>query len=144
MEKCIFIGYLQGYKGWKFYNPEIKKVLISEHANFDECFFMLQKHSVPHLLPPQPDSFLETPSPPFVHLPETLDDSMDGLSDTGSSQMPVHGGDGSTVSDLPSVCPGTPPSSTSTNHPSPSHSKSIPSPTASPITAPLTSFSICH
>ena len=46
MEKCIFIGYPQGYKGWMFYNPETKKALISEHANFDECFFMLQKHSV--------------------------------------------------------------------------------------------------
>ena len=30
MEKCIFIGYPQGYKAWKFYNPETKKVIISE------------------------------------------------------------------------------------------------------------------
>ena len=30
MEKCIFIGYPDGYKGWKFYNPETKKVIISE------------------------------------------------------------------------------------------------------------------
>ena len=30
MEKCIFIGYPSGYKGWKFYNPETKKVIISE------------------------------------------------------------------------------------------------------------------
>jgi hypothetical protein len=24
MEKCVFIGYPQGYKGWKFYNPLTK------------------------------------------------------------------------------------------------------------------------
>ena len=136
MEKCIFIGYPQGYKGWKFYNPETKKVLISERADFDERFFMLQKHSIPHLPPPRPDSLLETPSPPFVHLPENLDDSIDDLGDPGSSQMPVHGGDGSTVSDLPSVLPGTPPSSPSIHHPSPSPLRPIPSPAASPIPAP--------
>ena len=36
MEKCVFIGYPQGYKGWKFYNPVTKKVAISERADFDE------------------------------------------------------------------------------------------------------------
>lgn len=30
MEKCIFIGYPIGYKGWKFYNPITKKVIICE------------------------------------------------------------------------------------------------------------------
>ena len=38
MEKCIFIGYPEGYKGWKFYNPETKKVIISERADFDERY----------------------------------------------------------------------------------------------------------
>jgi hypothetical protein len=136
MEKCIFIGYPQGYKGWKFYNPETKKVLISERADFDEHFFMLQKHSIPHLPPPHSDSLLETSSPPFVHLPENLDDSIDDLGDPGSSQKPVHRGDGSTVSDLPSVRPGTPPSSPSIHHPSPSPPRPIPSPAASTIPAP--------
>jgi hypothetical protein len=51
MEKCIFIGYPQGYKGWKFYNPQTKKAVISECADFDEHFFMLQRHSVPQLPP---------------------------------------------------------------------------------------------
>ena len=36
MEKCVFIGYPEGYKGWKFYNPLTKKVIISERAEFDE------------------------------------------------------------------------------------------------------------
>jgi transposase InsO family protein len=38
MEKCIFIGYPEGYKGWRFYNPITKKVIISERAEFDERY----------------------------------------------------------------------------------------------------------
>ena len=38
MEKCIFIGYPQGYKGWKFYNPTMKKVVISERADYISLF----------------------------------------------------------------------------------------------------------
>ena len=40
MERCVFIGYPQGYKAWKFYCPESKKVIISERADFDEHFFI--------------------------------------------------------------------------------------------------------
>jgi hypothetical protein len=36
MEKCIFVGYPQGYKGWTFYNPTTKRTIISEQAEFDE------------------------------------------------------------------------------------------------------------
>ncbi len=36
MEKCIFVGYPSGYKGWQFYNPVTKKFIISERAIFDE------------------------------------------------------------------------------------------------------------
>ena len=36
MEKCIFIGYPEGYKGWMFYNPTIKRTIISERAEFVE------------------------------------------------------------------------------------------------------------
>ncbi|MGH7239849.1 MAG: hypothetical protein ACREHG_07255 [Candidatus Saccharimonadales bacterium] len=35
----MFIGYAEGYKGWKFYNPATKKVVISERADFDERYF---------------------------------------------------------------------------------------------------------
>ena len=35
-EKCMFIGYPDGYKGWKFYNPTTKCTIISEHIDFDE------------------------------------------------------------------------------------------------------------
>jgi hypothetical protein len=43
MEKCVFIGYPQGYKGWKFYNPTTKKTVICERADFDERYFPLSK-----------------------------------------------------------------------------------------------------
>ena len=36
--KNIFIGYPDGYKGWKFYNPETNKVIICECADFDERY----------------------------------------------------------------------------------------------------------
>ena len=36
-EKCIFIGYPDGYMAWKFYNLEIKYTVISECADFNEC-----------------------------------------------------------------------------------------------------------
>jgi len=39
MEKCVFMGYPSGYKGWKFYNPTTQKYLISERAEFDERIF---------------------------------------------------------------------------------------------------------
>ena len=38
-KKCIFIGYPDGVKAWKFWDPVEKKVIISSHAVFDErCF----------------------------------------------------------------------------------------------------------
>ena len=40
MEKCIFVGYPVGYKGWRFYNPETKKFIICERAEFDERVFL--------------------------------------------------------------------------------------------------------
>ena len=87
MEKCIFIGYPQGYKGWKFYNPGTKKVIISECADFDECFFINQKHSTPQLPPPHPNSLIE-PSNSVIHLPILQHDTPD---EPALSQQPDHG-----------------------------------------------------
>jgi hypothetical protein len=38
MEKCVFIGYPEGVKGWKFWNPVTEKVIISKRVEFDERF----------------------------------------------------------------------------------------------------------
>ena len=40
-KKCIFIGYVKGVKGYKFWDPVEKKMVISREAVFDE-HFMLQ------------------------------------------------------------------------------------------------------
>ena len=34
----VYFHYPDGYKGWKFYNPKTKKVMISERADFDERY----------------------------------------------------------------------------------------------------------
>ena len=39
MEKCVFLGYPKGYKGWCFYNPTTKKTVVSERAEFDKRDF---------------------------------------------------------------------------------------------------------
>jgi hypothetical protein len=55
MEKCVFIGYPQGYKGWKFYNPTTKKTVITERADFNNRYFPLSKHpSLPSITPSSP------------------------------------------------------------------------------------------
>ncbi|KNZ75978.1 hypothetical protein J132_00728, partial [Termitomyces sp. J132] len=53
MEKCIFIGYSPGYKGWLFYNPETRKTVISERAEFDECL-LPGLHLARPVMPPRP------------------------------------------------------------------------------------------
>lgn len=38
-QKCVFIGYPTNYKAWLFWNPITKKEVISNSAEFDECYF---------------------------------------------------------------------------------------------------------
>ncbi|KAJ2911394.1 hypothetical protein MD484_g9021, partial [Candolleomyces efflorescens] len=48
---CIFIGFAEGYKGWKVYNPVIKKVLVARDIVFQEDVFpglSLKDQSQPH------------------------------------------------------------------------------------------------
>ena len=133
MEKCVFIGYPQGYRGWRFYNP-VTKVVISERADFDERYFMLQRHSVPHLPPPRPETLLETPLAPSS-LPNIYDEVMGTPDAPNAPQKPVHGGDGSTASDLPYVTPISPPSPPVCSQTPPSTYHSLP-PAPSPSPAP--------
>src|SRR6266487_6080103 len=38
-KKCIFVGYPEGVKAWRFWDPAERKFIISSHAVFDErCF----------------------------------------------------------------------------------------------------------
>ena len=52
MEKCVFIGFSAGYKRWKFYNSTIRKVVISERADFDERYYSGLKGAYSSLPPP--------------------------------------------------------------------------------------------
>ena len=80
-------------------------MVISERADFDEHFFINQRHSTPHIPPPRPESLLE-PSPPSIHLPDVFDDAPE---DPTPSQLPVHGGDGPIASEQPPVRSQSPP-----------------------------------
>ena len=97
MEKCIFIGYPEGYKAWKFYCLESKKVIILEWADFDKHFFINQRHSTPHIPPPCSESLLE-PSPPSIYLPDIFDNAPECPS---HSQLPVQRGNGPSASEQP-------------------------------------------
>ena len=37
--KCVFIGFEDGYKGWKCYDPLARKIIISRDVIFDETLF---------------------------------------------------------------------------------------------------------
>jgi transposase InsO family protein len=54
MEKCIFIGYPAGYKGWQFYNPVTRKFIISERAEFDERYLPGIKPTLLNSIPTPP------------------------------------------------------------------------------------------
>src|ERR1700712_3703123 len=109
MEKCVFIGYPQGYKGWKFYNPTSKKTVISERADFDERYFTLSKRpSSPSIDPPstavettpaRATAPLPRPPPPApkpasasYYFPPDSDDS-DSDDESSSDESLDHGGD---------------------------------------------------
>jgi hypothetical protein len=70
MEKCVFIGYPDGYKGWMFYNPTTKRTVISEHAEFNERYFPGLKHT-----PLTPEPFEQPPDVLFMPLPDLGGDS---------------------------------------------------------------------
>ena len=61
MEKCIFVGYPEGYKSWRFYNPQTRKFLICEQAEFNErCYPALGLKLGPQLASPNlPSSSVE-------------------------------------------------------------------------------------
>ena len=111
MEKCVFIGYPQGYKGWKFSNPTTKKVVISERADFDERYFPMSKHPTsasfppPSLEventpsttpPPAPRPSLAVPKPdsnPYYFPPDSDDSDSDSDDESSSDESLDHGGD---------------------------------------------------
>ena len=130
MEKCIFIGYPAGYKGWKFYNPTTKKAVICERADFDERYFLGRKESSPSI---KPTSLLETP--PFlmpIPLPD-LDSPSHAEDDDRHSHVQDYGGDGDEDSN-PS--PAQSPKQESQSPPISPPAMSTPLPTTPPVPGP--------
>ncbi|PFH45436.1 hypothetical protein AMATHDRAFT_51659 [Amanita thiersii Skay4041] len=88
MEKCVFIGYPEGYKGWKFYNPQTKKAVISERADFDECYMLVAKPTQPKAptsiteddkqVDYTPGPAIETEELPMTHNKEPVGDDNNG------------------------------------------------------------------
>ncbi|CAA7270788.1 unnamed protein product [Cyclocybe aegerita] len=121
MEKCVFLGYPSGYKGWTFFNPTTKKIIISERAEFDERYFPgLSTGPVAKvdLTPPG-----QLPLPQMANLPD-LPDEPPVIIPSGSSPPPSQ-----PPSPQPSPPPPSPPNSPS---PSPPQSSSPPPPPEAP------------
>jgi len=89
MEKCVFLGYPEGYKGWKFYNPTSKRTLISERADFDEMYFPMSKRLPLPSQPPPTAPAVVAPSPPveYYNPGATLD------SESECNEVLDHGGE---------------------------------------------------
>ena len=85
-EKCVFIGYPDGYKGWKFYNLTTKRTIISKQADFDE------HTTISSLTPSLPST--QAPAPPYI-APDIEDTSEDdtleapGVLHSGGAPDPV-------------------------------------------------------
>ncbi len=80
MEKCIFVGYPSGYKGWHFYNPVTKKFIISERAIFDE-------RSFPGLSRTSPVDL--TPVGAQMNIPDALDSGGDNTFIPAAETAPI-------------------------------------------------------
>lgn len=80
MQKCIFVGYPQDYKGWRFYNPVTRRFIISERAEFDERYYpgLKRTNTGPPTFDPPPDhnaggdedKYVDDPFAPAPHIPQ--------------------------------------------------------------------------
>ena len=71
MVPCIFIGYLDDFCGWKFWDPVAKRSFVQECSELDEQYFLLLKVNVevPQLAPLLPLSpITEDHEPTFLSL----------------------------------------------------------------------------
>src|SRR6201992_164390 len=70
MEKAIFVGYPAQFKGWEFFNPVSKKVLVSDRADLYETVFLGLSPRLPDPPafppPPTPSTSPRPPPPAFT------------------------------------------------------------------------------
>ena len=77
-EKCVFICYPDGYKGWKFYNPTTKHTIISERADFN-------KHPANSIVADKSAAVANTPN--VTYLPPDLSGNVDDDKAVVASKM---------------------------------------------------------
>ena len=102
MEKCVFIGYPDGYKGWMFYNPTTKRTVISERAEFDERYFPGLKQT-----PWTPEPFERPPDIPYTPVPDLGGDDEPDTNPTQDNHVPLP--DSPQIAEAPLDAPVTPP-----------------------------------
>ena len=64
-KKCIFVGYPDGIKAWRFWDPVDRRIIISSHAVFDERCFPGNSTVAINLVTPLSDPF--APSQVVLH-----------------------------------------------------------------------------
>jgi len=65
--QCVFIGYPDDYKGWRFWDPSARRAIISDSAVFRESVYPLRPpglSAIDRRIDPSPPTF--TPSPTIV------------------------------------------------------------------------------
>ena len=97
-KKCIFIGYPDGVKAWRFWDPVDKKVIISSHAIFDERCFPGNSTIAINLIDPLEESTPPPPPPP----PPSLVVLHQGGDEDDNDEAPDE-------PELPAPVPGVPP-----------------------------------
>jgi hypothetical protein len=86
MEKCLFVSYPSGYKGWKFYNPSTQKYIICECAELDKRVFPgLAKYKLTSLVNLTPSNSVVAPTVnPLLNLGGDSDDDEPTLTSTST------------------------------------------------------------
>ncbi|KAL0293416.1 UNVERIFIED_CONTAM: Retrovirus-related Pol polyprotein from transposon TNT 1-94 [Sesamum radiatum] len=101
-KQCIFLGYKKGVKGYKFWDPVARKMVISHDAVFDEQF-LLQQHQDKMPKEGSSSDTLQMELQPHPIAPENRGGSHRSSDDpvaveSGGSSLPTSGG--STITEL--------------------------------------------
>jgi len=91
MEKAIFIGYPTQYKGWEFYNPATKKIILSDRADFDERVCPGTHIYYPNQVPPiplPPTTATPPEGPVDLYMPDVPDQVGEVPHQVGDAQPP--------------------------------------------------------
>jgi hypothetical protein len=83
--ECIFIGYPDDHKAWRFYDPKAKEVIISRDAIFDESSFFYP----PRIGAPVVPTSVHTPPNLTFFLENEVEQEEDNISPPPPTPAPV-------------------------------------------------------